>query len=128
MTGKARILLLSATFVAALVLSISVALIVSGRVTPPSVPQAAAIGGPFKLVDQNDRAFTEQDLKGRPVLIFFGFTNCPDVCPATLFQISEVLRRLGPDAARVRALFITVDPEHDTPKVLKDYLSNFDPI
>ncbi len=127
MTGKARILLLAATFVAALVLSLSVVLIVSGRVTPPSMPQASAVGGPFRLIDQNDRTITEQDLKGRPVLIFFGFTHCPDICPTTLFQISEVLRSLGPDAGRVRALFITVDPERDTPRALKDYLSNFDP-
>ena len=123
MTGKARILLLAATFLAALVLSLSVVLIVSGRVTPPSVPLAAAIGGPFRLIDQNDRTVTEQDLQGRPVLIFFGFTHCPDICPTTLFQISEVLRRLGPDADRVRALFITVDPERDSPRALKDYLS-----
>jgi protein SCO1/2 len=127
MTPKARILLLAATFVAALVLCVSVVLIVSGRITPPSVPQGASVGGPFRLTDQNERTVTEQDLKGRPVLIFFGFTHCPDICPTTLFQISEVLRSLGPDATRVRALFITVDPERDTPRALKDYLSNFDP-
>jgi protein SCO1 len=66
-------------------------------------------------------------LKGRPFLVFFGFTHCPDVCPTTLFEVSEILRALGPDADRTRALFITVDPERDTPAVMKDYLSSFDP-
>jgi protein SCO1 len=59
--------------------------------------------------------------------VFFGYTHCPDICPTTLFEISEMLRALGPDADRARALFITVDPERDTAAVMKDYLSNFDP-
>ncbi len=59
--------------------------------------------------------------------MFFGYTHCPDICPTTLFEISEMLRALGPDADRARALFITVDPERDTAAVMKDYLSNFDP-
>ena len=70
---------------------------------------------------------TEEDLKGRPSLVFFGFTHCPDVCPTTLFDISQIMRVLGPDADRTRAVFITVDPERDTQEVLKDYLSSFDP-
>jgi protein SCO1/2 len=60
-------------------------------------------------------------------LVFFGFTHCPDICPTTLFEISQVMHTLGPDADRTGALFITVDPERDTPTVIKDYLSNFDP-
>jgi protein SCO1/2 len=89
----------------------------------------SAIGGPFKLVDQNSKPITDQDLKGRPFLVFFGFTHCPDVCPTTLFEVSEIFRALGPDAGAkdIRALFVTVDPERDTPAVLKDYLSSFDP-
>ena len=59
--------------------------------------------------------------------MFFGYTHCPDVCPTTLFDMSEVMRALGPDAARTAALFITVDPDRDTPAVMKDYLSSFDP-
>ena len=59
--------------------------------------------------------------------MFFGYTRCPDVCPTTLFDVSEVMRALGKDADRTGALFITVDPEHDTPAVIKDYLSSFDP-
>ena len=96
----------------------------------PSVsggPGPSAIGGPFKLIDQNGKPITDADLKGRPYLVFFGYTHCPDVCPTTLFEISEVLRALGPDADQAGALFITVDPERDTPAVMKDYLSSFDP-
>jgi protein SCO1/2 len=89
--------------------------------------QVAAVGGPFKLTDQNGQAVSDQDLKGHPFLVFFGFTHCPDVCPTTLFEVSEILRSLGRDADRTRALFITVDPERDTPPVMKDYLSSFDP-
>ena len=91
-------------------------------VTAPS-----AIGGPFRLVDQAGAPVTEQNLKGKPTLIFFGFTNCPDVCPTSLFEMSEVLRSLGNDADRINAYFVSVDPERDTPAAIKDYLSSFDP-
>ncbi len=90
-------------------------------------PPRQAIGGPFKLVDQNGATVTDADIKGRPFLVFFGYTHCPDICPATLFEVSEVMRALGKDADRTGALFITVDPERDTPAVMKDYLSSFDP-
>jgi protein SCO1/2 len=95
--------------------------------SPPSVSQAATIGGPFRLTDQNGGTVTEQDFKGRPFLVFFGFTHCPEVCPTTLFEVSEILRKLGPDAERVGVLFVTIDPKRDTPAALKDYLSSFDP-
>jgi len=88
---------------------------------------ASAIGGPFKLIDQNGNTITDADIKGRPFLVFFGYTHCPDVCPTTLFDVSEVMRALGKDADLTGALFITVDPERDTPAVIKDYLSSFDP-
>jgi protein SCO1 len=93
----------------------------------PIGPAVAAVGGPFRLEDQNGRPVTDQDMKGRPFLVFFGYTHCPDICPTTLFDMSQVLQKLGPDADRTGALFITVDPERDTPAVMKDYLSNFDP-
>jgi protein SCO1/2 len=88
---------------------------------------ASAIGGPFRLTDQNGKTITEQDFQGRPFLVFFGYTHCPDVCPTTLYEMSEVLHALGKDAGRINALFITVDPDRDTPAVMKDYLSSFDP-
>ena len=128
MTARSvRILVISAAFLAGLVLCFGVVLMVSGRLSAPVAQQIAAIGGPFKLTDQNGRPVSDQDLKGYPFLVFFGFTHCPDVCPTTLFEVSEILRSLGSDADRARALFITVDPERDTPAAMKDYLSSFDP-
>jgi len=122
----ARLLLALGAFVAGLVLFSAIVFIVTGR-SPAPITMSSAVGGPFKLVDQNSQPITEQDLIGHPYLVFFGFTHCPDVCPTTLFEVSEILRKLGPDAKNVRALFITVDPERDTPAVLKDYMSSFDP-
>jgi protein SCO1/2 len=122
-----RLFLILASFLAGLGAVFAVVLLV---VKPDSVamtPSAAAIGGPFRLVDQHGRTVTDQDFKGEPFLVFFGFTHCPDVCPTTLMELSDVLDKLGPDAARVGALFITVDPERDTPAELKDYLSSFNP-
>ena len=87
----------------------------------------AAVGGPFQLEDQNGKPVTDADMKGRPFLVFFGYTHCPDICPTTLFELSQIMQKLGKDADRTGALFITVDPERDTPAALKDYLSNFDP-
>ncbi len=121
-----RLILIISAFLLGLVLCLSVVLLVAQRGSVP-LPKASTVGGPFSLVDQDGRKVTEQDLKGRPFLVFFGFTHCPDVCPTTLFEISEVFRRLGPDADRAAALFITVDPERDTTAAMKDYLSNFDP-
>jgi len=128
MTARSvRILVIGAAFLAGLFLCFGAVLVVSSRMSTPVAQQIAAVGGPFKLIDQNGKAVSDQDLKGRPFLVFFGFTHCPDVCPTTLFDVSEMLRALGPDADRTRALFITVDPERDTPAVMKDYLSSFDP-
>ena len=123
----ARILVAAGAFAAGLVLCIAVVMLVTGRGGAPSLPQVASIGGPFSLTDQNGRTVTDQDFKGRPFLVFFGFTHCPDICPTTMFEISEIIRKLGPDGDGVRALFITVDPERDTPAALKDYVSSFDP-
>jgi protein SCO1/2 len=119
-----RILLVSGAFLAGLVLCFAIVLLMAER--PPNRPLVAAIGGPFRLVDQDGRTVTDQDVRGRPFLVFFGFTHCPEICPTTLFDISEILRKLGPDADRMRALFVTVDPERDTSNALKDYLSSFD--
>jgi protein SCO1/2 len=123
---SARLMLMLAAFVAGLALFGAAIFIVTGR-SPVSAPLQAAIGGPFRLVDQNGQPFTEQNVKGKPHLVFFGFTHCPDICPTTLFEVSEIMRSLGKDADKFAALFITVDPARDTPAVLKDYLSNFDP-
>ena len=121
-----RIFVISTAFLAGLVLFGAV-VVIFDRLSMPAAQQVATIGGPFKLTDQNGQTVSEQDFKGHPFLVFFGFTHCPDVCPTTLFEVSEILRSLGPDANRARAVFITVDPERDTPAVMKDYLSSFDP-
>src|SRR5215475_13737967 len=92
-----------------------------------TVTAPAAIGGPFQLTDQAGQSVTDQSLKGKPTLIFFGFTHCPDVCPTSLFEISEVLEAMGKDADRVNAYFVSVDPDRDTQAAMKDYLSSFDP-
>jgi protein SCO1 len=83
------------------------------------------IGGSFTMIGQGGRVVTNADLVGRPYLVFFGYTHCPDFCPTALFDISAVFKELGPDK-KVAALFVTVDPERDTPDVLKTYLENFD--
>ncbi len=96
-------------------------------VSQPAEQRATAnVGGPFQLIDQNGARVTEATYKGGPSIIFFGFTHCPDVCPTTLFEMTEVLKRI-PKNQKVAALFVTVDPERDTPEKLKDYLSSFDP-
>jgi protein SCO1 len=122
-----RLIPILTAFVAGLVLCLGVILYVGGRGSGTGAVQAAAIGGPFHLIDQDGQAFSDKDLKGKFFLVFFGFTHCPDVCPTTLFEISEIMRKLGPSADRTAALFISVDPERDTPEAMKDYLSSFDP-
>jgi len=87
----------------------------------------ALIGGPFTLVGRDGKPVTDQAFRGKYMLVFFGFTHCPDICPTSLFEISEVLHAMGKDADRVNAYFISVDPERDTTAAMKDYLSSFDP-
>lgn len=85
-----------------------------------------AVGGPFTLVDQTGATVTRDSLKGRPTAMFFGFTQCPDVCPTTLAEAGQWLKALGPGADRLNVVFVSVDPERDTPEALKTYLSAFD--
>lgn len=87
----------------------------------------ALIVSEFELVDQDGRAMRDEDLRGKLQLVFFGFTTCPDVCPTTLAKITAALEDLGADADALRPLLITVDPERDTPAVLKEYLTAFNP-
>lgn len=87
----------------------------------------AEVGGPFSLLDQDGVRRTEQDFLGRHMLVFFGFTYCPDVCPTTLAVLSAALGQLGPAADDIVPVLITVDPARDTPEALKPYLSAFGP-
>ena len=122
-----HILLVLSAFFAGLVVFLAVFLYATGQFGGGAGSGPSVIGGPFKLTDQDGKVITEADFKGKPFLVFFGYTHCPDVCPTTLFDMSEVMRALGPDADRTAGLFISVDPDRDTPAVLKDYLSSFDP-
>jgi protein SCO1/2 len=125
MDRSTRPLVIVAAFASSLLVVLLVLLWMLGGLRGVTAP--AAIGGPFQLTDQTGHAVTEKDLHGKPTLIFFGFTHCPDVCPTSLFEISEVLRAMGNDADRLNAYFISVDPERDTSEAIKEYLSSFDP-
>ena len=120
-----RPLIIVAAFVGSLVIGLAVTLWLLGG--PQVVTAASAIGGPFQMVDQSGQTVTDKSLQGKPTIMFFGFTHCPDVCPTALFEMSEILRAMGDDAKRMNAFFISVDPERDTPAIIKDYLSSFDP-
>lgn len=123
MNRSARILVVLAAFVAgALALGAAVMTFAPGEKTRPST-----VGGPFQLINQDGKTVTDADFRGKPLLVFFGFTHCPDICPTTLFEVSEIFNRLGKDADKVSAIFVTVDPERDTPEKLKLYLSSFHP-
>jgi protein SCO1/2 len=92
-----------------------------------SQPQSEAIGGPFVLTAGNGRKLTDHDVRGKWLLMYFGYTHCPDICPTTLAELSETLKLLGPLAMEVQPLFITIDPERDTPDVVGSFVDQFDP-
>ena len=119
-------------FIAAMVIAVAVGLTINtlffsqnsdGRRTVG----VAAIGGPFELLDHKGKTVRDSDFRGTYLLVMFGFTNCPDVCPTGLQLISEAKELLEPDTRNVQPLMITVDPERDTIKVLADYVRNFHP-
>lgn len=88
---------------------------------------ALSIGGPFTLEDGNGKSVTDRDFRGKYMLVYFGYTFCPDVCPTTLNAVAEAMDKLGSAASRVQPLFITVDPKRDTPSVVKSYVAAFGP-
>jgi protein SCO1/2 len=89
--------------------------------------EPSPIGGAFVLTDQSGQQRTDADFRGQYMLVFFGFTNCPDICPIELQTMTDALDLLGADAAKVTPIFITVDPARDTPAALRDYVANFHP-
>jgi len=112
----------------ALILAVALACAgLAGCDRPNPAPPGAQIGGPFQLIDANRRPVTQASLLGKPTAIFFGYTYCPEVCPTTLAELTAALAALGKDADRLNVVFVTVDPERDTPAQLKLYLSSFDP-
>jgi protein SCO1 len=86
----------------------------------------ASIGGPFALVDDAGAPVTDRTLAGKPYVMYFGYTYCPDVCPTTLLDLSRWIKMLGPDADELNYVFVTIDPERDTPQLMHTYLSSFD--
>lgn len=124
---RTHLVILIGAFAAGLLSVLALILFVTGNSRDTLLPAPSAVGGPFQLVNQDGQQVTDATFRERPFLVFFGFTHCPDICPTTLFEVSEILRQLGPDGDRIRALFVTVDPQRDTPAKLKDYLSSFDP-
>ncbi len=95
--------------------------------TPQQSFAPAAIGGAFSLTDHNGQVVSDTQFRGKIMLVFFGFTSCPDICPVTLMTLTNVLNKLELDAANIAPIFITLDPERDTPEKLKTYLANFHP-
>lgn len=98
--------------------------------TPPGEAAGTgtpAIGGAFALTDQNGNAVTDANFRGKLMLVFFGFTHCPDICPAALGTLTDVMNKLQANATKVTPIFITVDPERDTPARMKEYIAPFHP-
>lgn len=87
----------------------------------------APMGGELRLADHNGKARTIADFRGKVVLVNFGYTQCPDVCPTTLADLASAMKKLGADASQVQVLFVTVDPKRDQPELLREYLPAFDP-
>lgn len=85
------------------------------------------VGGPFAMTSHLGQPVTEKDYLGQPMAMFFGFTNCPDICPTTLLRMTELMIKLGPEADKLQVVLVSVDPERDTPAILKTYLEQFDP-
>jgi len=127
--GSPRFVLVAAALAALVILGAGVFLALTLRDNPRGAAGtvlASAIGGPFRLTDQNGKTVTDADLKGKWSLVYFGYTHCPDACPTALNDISIALEDLGTKRDAVRPVFITVDPERDTPEALKAYVTSFD--
>lgn len=126
MAFKRSLLIPLVVFLAGLGILLATALFI----LQPQQQQSAGrvpVGGPFRLTSHEGKPFTDADLKGKPFVVFFGFTHCPEVCPTTLYDLTQDLESLGSDSDKLRVAFITVDPAQDTPELMKTYLSSFDP-
>jgi protein SCO1/2 len=128
---KALLLALLIGLAAGIMTAVVIAIVPGGSAPSSTTAQTsagrAAIGGPFSLTDASGKTVTEKDFAGKPMLVFFGFTNCPDVCPAGLQVLAAALDLLGDKAQGVTSLFITVDPERDTPELVGKYAKSFHP-
>jgi len=126
MSSRSRLILGAVAALALLALSGGLALWMTGRGSDSSFSAGASIGGAFTLTASDGSAVTDQTYRGKWLLIYFGYTYCPDACPTALNEISTAMTKLGASGAKVQPLFITVDPERDTPKVMADYVQAFD--
>ena len=113
--------------VALLLIAVLAACGAGGPAFQASDISGSSFGRDFELKDPQGRTRTLADFRGKAVVLFFGYTQCPDVCPTTLAALAEAMKRLGADADRVQVLFVTVDPERDTPALLAQYVPAFDP-
>jgi protein SCO1 len=102
------------------------AILTVGQPAAPTTTSSVTIGGPFSLTAPDGTTVTDQTYRGKWLLVYFGYTFCPNTCPTTLLEIAAALEKLGPDAAKVQPIFITVDPKRDTPKVMAQYTQSFD--
>jgi protein SCO1/2 len=130
MTRNARLLALVALAAVLTLAGVAAITFLDGARLPRvagAITGKALVGGPFRLTAQDGRTVSDADFRGKYMLVLFGYTFCPDVCPAELQVASAALQKLGPKADRIQPIFITIDPERDTAAVLKDYMANFDP-
>jgi protein SCO1/2 len=116
----ALVLILAAVWVGSLAL-------LRAKPQDADAPAAGKIGGPFTLTMSGGRRVSDSDFHGKWMLIYFGYTHCPDICPTTLADLGQVLNKLGPLAAQVQAIYISIDPERDTPEIMGSYAKQFDP-
>ena len=119
-------LVAAAVMVAAIAIAAGATALWMGLALRAQVQSSTKIGGPFTLVDDTGAQVTDAALKGRPTVMYFGYTFCPEVSPTTLTELAQWIRILRPDADKLNYVFVTVDPERDTPKVMHDYVSAFD--
>ena len=125
--SRRRGLVAAAVMVAAIAVAAGATALWMGLALRAQVQSSTKIGGPFTLVDDTGAQVTDAALKGRPTVMYFGYTFCPEICPTTLTELAQWMQLLGPDADKLNYAFVTVDPERDTPKVMHDYVSAFDP-
>jgi protein SCO1 len=127
MVRRSVLLVSLGLFLVALAAAVGALVLTRAREGGLTRSSSASIGGPFTLIDNTGKTVTDQTYRGKWLLIYFGYTNCPDACPTALTNIGVALEKLGSEASKLQPLFITVDPKRDTVRVLADYLKSFDP-
>lgn len=117
--------------IALIAMALGAGLYFSGQVKRDNAPEAsqgkADIGGSFTLTDQNNQQVSDSQFRGKYMLVFFGFTSCPSICPVGMATLTQAMEQLGGDASKVQPIFISVDPEQDTPQRVKEFIENFHP-